>query len=693
MNLRFFSALFRDLIKKNIFLNEFVGLIPYLSNIFIYLVIAFLLFTCVPGETGVPKAEKGILDLRDWSFERDGNLNLDGEWEFYWKSSDNPTEIEVFPKVKDYIHVPSSWNGHLIRNYYSNKDFIEEKLNGEGYATYKILVLLKEGAEKDLAIRMADQGTVVKVYINKLLYYDNEYISGNINKFSRYIDYSSITNSSQELVIEVIVKNYYHYYGGFYTSLILGNKKNIFSQKNLNLSRDMVIIGIVLIMSIYHSGLYVLRKEDKSTLYFSIFCFILLIRFLITGERTINIIYKNFDYNISFKLEHTTIYIGITVFFEFIYILFTSSKLKIARNIIGLLCFSFSMIVLGTNPLFFVPLLTYMEIIIFISVILILYFLTHALKSNRADATILLVGFSIFGAVIINDLLYSRKFIDTGFYSPIGFIFFIFSQSFMLSARFSRAFSDAKEAREIADRQSSLLQNSYEEIERLSRAKDEFLANLSHEFKTPLSTIYGYSQLLSMNDSISNNERNYGIEIYKSVEKLNSYMDDVLLVTDLESNLVFQRRKFQLKGILNESIQSLSSLLEEKQIKLVVSFPEELEVYGDSILLKRVIFNVIKNAIVYNVREGIVFVDCNKEDNSVLLCVSDQGIGISPEFHAKVFEKFFRVDSSLSYEVSGVGLGLFLTKRILELHEGSIEVKSNLGEGSKFFIRLPYPKE
>jgi two-component system sensor histidine kinase ChiS len=196
----------------------------------------------------------------------------------------------------------------------------------------------------------------------------------------------------------------------------------------------------------------------------------------------------------------------------------------------------------------------FMQIILLFAIINGIYTLIKAMSAKRNGAGIFLIGFLIFGLFMINDILFNRNIINTGLYVPVGLVAFIFAQSYLLSARFSMAFTDAKEARRIAEEQKLLVQTAKEEIERLGRTKDEFLANLSHEIKTPLVTIYGYSEMITLEEDLPESTKEYGREIYKSAGHLNSYMDDVLLVTDLETNLQIDKKSTLLSTLIKNSI-------------------------------------------------------------------------------------------------------------------------------------------
>jgi len=166
-------------------------------------------------------------------------------------------------------------------------------------------------------------------------------------------------------------------------------------------------------------------------------------------------------------------------------------------------------------------------------------------------------------------------------------------------------------------------------------------------------------------------------------------MDDVLLVTDLETNLQIDKKPTLLSTLIKNSTYQLESLMKEREIVLQISDISNFKVLCDGVLMERALNNILKNAIVYNKTKGNVKVEVIQTNGKLEISISDTGVGIPPEYSDKIFEKFFRVDSSLSYEVSGVGLGLFLAKRIVELHGGSITLRSEVGRGSEFLVILP----
>ena len=245
---------------------------------------------------------------------------------------------------------------------------------------------------------------------------------------------------------------------------------------------------------------------------------------------------------------------------------------------------------------------------------------------------------------------------------------------------------------EIGEFAKSFNQMTYN-IKMANKAKDEFLANLSHELKTPLTTIFGYSEMLMMGNNEVEEVIEYSKEIHAGSQKLNDYVNDLILLTDIETNISPNIGLIDINQVIDVEIEKQKNLIEEKEIILEYTNDYSLTLEGDIELLSKAISAILKNAIIYNKQKGkvIVCVVVNNENlpQNLEIKISDTGIGIAEEFQEKVFDKFFRIDSSLLYEVSGVGIGLFIAKKIIELHNGKIKLQSKLGLGTEVSILLP----
>ncbi len=236
------------------------------------------------------------------------------------------------------------------------------------------------------------------------------------------------------------------------------------------------------------------------------------------------------------------------------------------------------------------------------------------------------------------------------------------------------------------NKKNQMLEKAQELNERLSQTKDAFIKNLSYELKTPLSFIRGFSELLHGTEPAHIEQiQSYVESIYLESQKLNALLNDLLLITNLETEIKLKKEEFNLKLEIDDCLTKLQDITKRKKLEISVIVAGNVQV--DKILFTKVLFNIIKNAIYYNQRNGKVEIISEKLKTGMRITIKDTGIGISEENLKHVFEKFFRADNVDSYE--GIGLGLFIAKRVMELHGGSISVTSELLKGSTFQIHLP----
>lgn len=237
------------------------------------------------------------------------------------------------------------------------------------------------------------------------------------------------------------------------------------------------------------------------------------------------------------------------------------------------------------------------------------------------------------------------------------------------------------------------IENKNRELEYANRAKSEFLTNMSHELRTPLNSVIGFSELLERQLFGELNERQieYVMDIKESGEHLLSLINDILDLSKIEAGAMeLDLNDIYLPDLLHGSIRMFREKGMKKGIKLDLAVDEEIGlITADSRKIKQVIFNLLSNAVKFTPDGGSVSLSAIDEQDHVLVCVSDTGIGVSEEDKANIFREFAQVDGSLSRRHEGTGLGLALTKKLVEMHGGEIRVESKLGVGSKFLFNLP----
>jgi len=230
-------------------------------------------------------------------------------------------------------------------------------------------------------------------------------------------------------------------------------------------------------------------------------------------------------------------------------------------------------------------------------------------------------------------------------------------------------------------------------MRRLENVRRDFVANVSHELKTPVTSIQGFVEALSegeIEDPVQT-KRYVGI-IARHSDRLNSIIEDLLSLSRLEEDQGQRRIQFEntsLKPLLAAAIDLLSSRAERHEVRVELICDDDIEAKVNPALIEQAVFNLVDNAIKYSKTEDKVVVSAERKDSGVVISVQDRGCGIASEHLPRLFERFYVVDKGRSRKLGGTGLGLAIVKHITQVHGGSITVESSPGKGSTFTIHLP----
>ncbi|MEX1328660.1 MAG: two-component system histidine kinase PnpS [Desulfobacterales bacterium] len=230
-------------------------------------------------------------------------------------------------------------------------------------------------------------------------------------------------------------------------------------------------------------------------------------------------------------------------------------------------------------------------------------------------------------------------------------------------------------------------------LRRLEDMRRDFVANVSHEIKTPLTAIKGFVETLRLGDvdKPEESERFLGI-IQKHVDRLSFIVEDLLSLSRIEQEderKAIQIEKAKILDVFKSAIQICRSKAEEKKIGIHPICEAQLTSWFDSSLLEQAVVNLLDNAIKYSEPNSTIHLKANLKDAEVKIIVEDRGIGIAKKHLPRLFERFYRVDKARSRNLGGTGLGLAIVKHIAQAHGGNVTVESTLGEGSVFTIHLP----
>ncbi|SHJ32655.1 His Kinase A (phospho-acceptor) domain-containing protein [Clostridium amylolyticum] len=441
----------------------------------------------------------------------------------------------------------------------------------------------------------------------------------------------------------------------------------------------MFLIGICIVMSIYNFTLYNKRDNEKSPLLLGIFCLLLIIRLLVTD----NVLILRFIPFISWKM-HTFLYS--CSFFTYIptyiiYLGFLYPKL-INEKILLITKHSliFYVLYLAITPVkyHFIVFVLYQSI----TLLLMIHVVTKLFKKCFYDLnSYLLIFLSALTLLITNSYELLRKYVlnNNFFMVNVGFLIFLLLQSYLIANKYVDSFNN--------------IENLSEKLKRHNKLKDEFLLYISKELKSPMNSIIGLTEsIVSDENKLSSNQLLDTKLINYSAVQLSKLVDDILDYSKLNNtDIVLDKHPVNIKQLADMIFLIAKGSLTNKNLILKNDISNDLPlVYADINRLQQIINNLLENAIKYT-SEGIITLNAVVINNFVKISVEDTGIGI-PIW--KVNSLFDAYTIKNSQDVSSTtGLTLHLTKKLIELHGGSINVSSHVGKGSKFSFTMPLYEE
>jgi hypothetical protein len=238
-----------------------------------------------------------------------------------------------------------------------------------------------------------------------------------------------------------------------------------------------------------------------------------------------------------------------------------------------------------------------------------------------------------------------------------------------------------------------LLFEANRQLRAATEAKSAFLAHMSHELRTPLNAIIGFSDLLigGIGGKINNKQRQCLEDILNSGKHLLSLINDILDLSKVEAGKIDIRpESLRLADVVDDAVATVKTMLDDSRHEMAINIAEDLPpVYGDRNRLKQILLNLLSNAIKFTPDGGKLYLETNKKGNFCQVSMVDNGIGIRKEDQTCIFEPFTQLDAQPGERKQGTGLGLALTRQLLELLGGKIWVESEYGKGSRFSFTIP----
>lgn len=626
-------------------------------------------FVGLSDDKDKPMANDGVLDLRDWSFDRDGTVRLNGGWDFRWerlltaedKDEMNAAQPERFAKV------PGVWTRY--------------GWPGKGYATYRLKVLT-QGDTGSLGLNIPAIAPAYRMMVGDQVIAEAGVVSASRSQTEAAYLPQTVRFDPPDGEFDLIVQvaNELYPQGGIWYSMTLGSERQMMNGMTRGFIIDMTVFGGCALLGLYQIAVYLLRHEERSTLYFGICCLLGAIRQWVVGGMYVVEFFPRTDIRLIIFLEYLTYYGGVTMALLFVRQLYPKEYAGLPGKLLIWIGCAFIASIAAFPAEVYTSLIGYYKVVSVLSLLYIVYGFCLALWRGREGALLQLCGWLIFIAAAIHDIAYSNGYplwSDLQLV-PYGFILLVFIEAMELARRFTNAYRT--------------IGRMSDELVVMDKLKDEFLANTSHELKTPLHGIMNLSMALSEGKAGPlNREQREQLEVVVSVSRrMANLINDILDLSLLKNKgIQLQTKPVDIRVLVAAQQEVFRHYIGEKPVALRVVWPDSLPlVTADESRLLQILYNLIGNAIKFT-PEGEVVVTARRERHMVKVSVADTGIGIPADKLDMIFVAFEQAGTPIAKEYGGVGLGLGIVNRLVELHGGHIDVESAVGRGSTFSFTLP----
>lgn len=394
---------------------------------------------CSPSYDGKnqPLARNGVLDVRNWDFDRDGPVSLSGEWLLYQNEILKPENCndEGCGRTSGITMLPAGRSRHSVAG---------QVLTASGSATYRLTVLLNERYDRRiLAIKISEMRSAKRFYVNNSLVSSTGVVAGNEKdeRFGTSVAVKSFVPGASRLSILMAISNHTYSYEGPENPVLLGTEEQITGIMKGTVSKDLFIFGSLMMIFLFYLNMYILRRTEKSFLYFSLYCLAVGIFGMTTGDTNILVFFPSLTAEQIYFLIHASFYCSIPVFLRFLFWLFPGVIPLTFARIVDPLPLLF-LAVEALLPYRLYATTGYIYQLLSVAVVAVtIFFLVRALLKGYKGMRVFLSGFVILIAAFINDLLFYNKVIITGYFITQGLMLFIIFQSLILSYRFTRAYA------------------------------------------------------------------------------------------------------------------------------------------------------------------------------------------------------------------------------------------------------------
>ncbi|MFC5530722.1 ATP-binding protein [Cohnella yongneupensis] len=648
------------------------ALIPLLSILLLWLINTYT----VPDGTA-PKAKQGEVDLGDWTFEARHTVNLDGEWTFYPEKLYEPEDFRdgrAPQSSAPYATIPNAWYGSVP---------VDEASQAR-YGTYRLIVRVSED-DRSYGIRIPNVNSAHRLYINGHFAGNGGRPAENLEAYQAenkpYLTFARADNGVLDIVLQVA--NLDSTNKGGFEDVQLGSQADMLLIERIHFGAEFSAIFMLLLFAGYHLTIYVLRMKDKTYLYSALY-FLTMLTLIVTGGEKLTLqLVPGLPYWASMKLYDLGGFSNIMLLGAFLHHLdgkLLSRKLlyallaPIAVYLAAVIVFPYpDYRVLGNIPWHYV-----MLVVIFYSYRVVRLFARREGQLSRNESMLLMGMMASITMILVFGLLYSLSLVQTDIGRRISFLAVLAFTNALLALRLANATNRTEQLTE--------------QLVLRDKLKDEFLANTSHELKTPLHGIQNIASYLldEKAGTLTERQRSELSLIQDTSTKLTALVNDLTDVVRMKhGDLWLQKTPLDLRVAAQTAFQVLEFELAGKEVEWENRIPPGTFALADENRVRQVLYNLIHNAIKHT-KQGRIEIGGSVSGDFTTLYIEDTGIGIPREKHDAVFGYFEQADALPSDGYTGMGLGLYISRQLIDRMGGRIWVdRSEPGLGTRMAFVLP----
>mgnify|MGYP002621216975 CR=1 FL=1 len=669
------------------------------------LAIVSFVAACAGACAAAPRAEDGVLDLRDAPLAESGPAALGGGWLFHdgvFLDPADPADPSG-PGAGDplVLKVPAAWNDQRPHE------------GGDGYGTYRLSVLLSDrDADATLGLDIPSIASAYTLYINGAKAASAGRIGASAGEMAPAARPQTIYFKPDGARVELLVhvSNFSQRKGGIWKDLKLGTAESIARESRNRILFQMSIAAGLLLMGVFHVGFHMIRavRGDRSALWFGLACLLLCLRTMFTGDFLAMQLMPSMPWEAAVKTEYLSVFWGISLlvlYFRHLYPDSLNPRISLALAVA---------MIAATLPVLALPARVYTEwllvytLAVIVLILYILYGLLRAAWQRQAGAGVNLAAGLAFLAAALNDALYYNAALKTSDLVTLGLFLFIFTQMFMLARKSADAHRETRRLKnELESANANLerlvamrteaLSRTNAMLKRSEQARSDLLNDITHELRNPLASIIGY--LRRVIDGAAGHLQERHIEVaYQKALLLDHIVDDLRKLALLRrDDMSYVFRPIRLRAFCDALQGSYDWELLDRRIELRWDVPdeEELAVSVDLPRIEQVFANLVGNALTHTKAQDSIFIS-GRYYKSLGVCavkVRDTGAGIDRRERPRIFERFYRGGRhDAAGGPGGSGLGLAIAKSITEAHRGRIGMYGEPGQGSTFYFILPVEK-